>query len=54
MISAPAARLRAVLWGGDTVAPERVADLLRDAGFEDVTLMDRLASGLVPMRARRA
>ncbi len=32
----------------------RAADLLRDAGFEDVTLMDRLASGLVPMRARRA
>jgi SAM-dependent methyltransferase len=49
-----AARLRAVLWGGDTVAPEHVADLLREAGFEDVTLMERLPSGLVPMRARRS
>jgi SAM-dependent methyltransferase len=48
-----AARLRAVLWGGDTVAPEHVAGLLRQAGFEDVALMDRLPNGLVPMRGRR-
>jgi predicted O-methyltransferase YrrM len=49
-----AARLRAVLWGGDTVAPEHVGGLLREAGFADVALMDRLPSGLVPMQARRA
>ena len=48
-----AARLRAVLWGGDTVAPEHIADLLRQAGFDEVALMDRLPSGLVPMQARR-
>ena len=48
-----AARLRAVLWGGDTVAPEHIADLLRQAGFDGVALMDRLPSGLVPMQARR-
>ena len=48
-----AARLRAVLWGGDTVAPEDVADLIREAGFDEVALMDRLPSGLVPMQARR-
>ena len=48
-----AARLRAVLWGGDTVPPERVADLLAEAGFADVLLMPRMPSGLVPMQARR-
>ena len=52
-VRSTAARLRAVLWGGDTVAPEHVAGLLRQAGFADVVLMDRLPSGLVPMRARR-
>jgi SAM-dependent methyltransferase len=49
-----AARLRAVLWGGDTEDPDQVADLLREAGFEDVKLMAPLPSGLVPMQARRA
>ena len=48
-----AARLRAVLWGGDTVAPEHVATLLRQAGFDEVALMDRLPSGLVPMQGRK-
>ncbi|MGZ4270234.1 MAG: SAM-dependent methyltransferase [Solirubrobacteraceae bacterium] len=48
-----AARLRAVLWGGGVVAPERVAELLAEAGFADVVLMGRLAGGLVPMQARR-
>src|SRR5215213_277590 len=43
-----AARLRAVLWGGDTVAPEDVAGFLREAGFDEVVLTDRLSSGLVP------
>jgi predicted O-methyltransferase YrrM len=50
---ATAARLRAVLWGGETPAPERVAQLLEAAGFADVLLMPRLPSGLVPMQARR-
>ena len=47
------ARLRAVLWGGDTVEPERVAGWMEDAGLCEVVLMPRLPSGLVPMRARR-
>jgi hypothetical protein len=50
---AAAARLRAVLWGGDTVAPERIVELLEAAGFGDVVLMPRMPSGLVPMYARR-
>jgi predicted O-methyltransferase YrrM len=48
-----AARLRAVLWGGDTLAPEQVAELLERHGFSDVRLLPRMASGLVPMVARR-
>lgn len=47
------ARLRAVLWGGDTITPERAANLLDQAGFTDVTRFPRLPTGLVPMRARR-
>lgn len=47
------ARLRAVLWGGDTITPERAAQLLDEAGFVDITLFPRLPAGLVPMRARR-
>lgn len=50
---AMAARLRAVLWGGDTLAPEHVAALLDRHGFADVRLFPRMASGLVPMVARR-
>jgi predicted O-methyltransferase YrrM len=50
---AVAARLRAVLWGGDTLEPEVVVELLREHGFADVRLLPRMASGLVPMAARR-
>jgi SAM-dependent methyltransferase len=50
---AVAARLRAVLWGGDAVEPERVAGWMEEAGLCEVVLMPRLPSGLVPMRARR-
>jgi SAM-dependent methyltransferase len=50
---AVAARLRAVLWAGDTVEPERVAEWLDDAGFSEIVLMPGLPNGLVPMRARR-
>jgi SAM-dependent methyltransferase len=48
-----AARLRAVLWGGETSTPEQVGAMLSEAGFADVELMPRLPSGLVPMQARR-
>ncbi|MDP8908214.1 MAG: class I SAM-dependent methyltransferase [Chloroflexota bacterium] len=48
------ARLRAVLWGGDTTTPEQVRDLLDAVGFTEITLFPRLSSGLVPMCARRA
>jgi SAM-dependent methyltransferase len=48
-----AARLRSVLWGGDALAPERVAELLGAAGFTDVAVLDRLPSSLVPLTARR-
>jgi hypothetical protein len=50
---AVAARLRAVLWGGDAVDPKRIAEWLSAAGFCDIVQMPRLPSGLVPMHARR-
>lgn len=50
---AATARLRAVLWAGDTVEPERVGQWMEDAGFCDVTLMPPQPNGLVPMRARK-
>jgi SAM-dependent methyltransferase len=50
---AVAARLRAVLWGGDAPEPESVARVLREHGFADVRLLPRMASGLVPIVARR-
>jgi predicted O-methyltransferase YrrM len=50
---AAAARLRAVLWGGDAPVPEAVAAQLEARGFADVRLLPRMASGLVPMVARR-
>jgi hypothetical protein len=48
-----AARLRAVLWGGDVLSPEGAVSLLEEAGFADVTVLPRLGSGLVPMYGRR-
>lgn len=48
-----AARLRCVLWGGDPLGPEPVVALLDAAGFEDVAVLDRMASSLVPLTARR-
>jgi predicted O-methyltransferase YrrM len=48
-----AGRLRAVLWAGDTVEPQRVAGWMREAGFCEVVLMPRQPNGLVPMRARK-
>jgi SAM-dependent methyltransferase len=50
---AVAARLRAVLWGGDTADPDSIARILEEHGFADVRLLPRLASGLVPIVARR-
>jgi predicted O-methyltransferase YrrM len=50
---ATAARLRAVLWGGGTVEPERVNALLEQHGFENVLLLQRRSSDLVPIVARR-
>jgi predicted O-methyltransferase YrrM len=50
---AVAARLRAVLWGGDTLEPEKVAQLMRHHGFDDIRLLPRMSSGLVPIVARR-
>ncbi len=47
------ARLRAVLWAGDTVEPERVGQWMKDVGLCDVVLMPRMPNGLVPMRARK-
>jgi len=47
------ARLRAVLWAGETVEPERVAEWMEQAGFCEVVLMPRQPNGLVPMRARK-
>lgn len=51
--SAAAARLRAVLWGGDTLEPEQVTALLIEYGYVNVRLLPRMASGLVPMVAQR-
>jgi hypothetical protein len=48
-----AARLRSVLWGGDAVAPERLVALLEAAGFDDISVADRMGSSLVPVSARR-
>jgi SAM-dependent methyltransferase len=48
-----AARLRSVLWGGDALEPTRVAGLLEGAGYTDVAVLDRMASSLVPLTARR-
>jgi SAM-dependent methyltransferase len=50
---AVAARLRAVLWGGDAPEPESVARVLEEHGFTDVRLLPRMAGGLVPIVARR-
>ncbi|MGO9793639.1 MAG: SAM-dependent methyltransferase [Solirubrobacteraceae bacterium] len=50
---ATAARLRAVLWGGDTADPTEVGALLRLHGFETVQLLPRRSSDLVPIIARR-
>jgi predicted O-methyltransferase YrrM len=50
---ATGARLRAVLWGGDTLEPERVGELLDQCGFDDVRLLPRRSSDLVPIVARR-
>ena len=49
-----AARLRATLWGGDAVEPSTVVALLAVAGYVDVTVLDRMRSGLQPIHARRA
>jgi SAM-dependent methyltransferase len=49
-----AARLRASLWGGDALEPERIAAMLDAAGFVDVRVLDRLPSMLQPIHARRA
>jgi SAM-dependent methyltransferase len=48
-----AARLRSVLWGGDALEPARVVGLLEGAGYTDVAVLDRMASSLVPLTARR-
>jgi ubiquinone/menaquinone biosynthesis C-methylase UbiE len=50
---AAAARLRAVLWGGDTMEPEQVAALLIEQGYANVRLLPRMAGGLVPMVGQR-
>lgn len=50
---ATAARLRAVLWGGDTADPTEVGALLSLHGFENVKLLPRRSSDLVPIIARR-
>jgi SAM-dependent methyltransferase len=47
------ARLRATLWSGSSLAPDRVAEALDAAGFGEITRLPRFASGLVPMHARR-
>jgi SAM-dependent methyltransferase len=52
-LAGAAARLRAVLWGGDAPAPDEVSELLAAAGFDDVALGQIPGSTLVPMRARR-
>src|SRR4051794_4823222 len=49
-----AARLRSVLWGGEALAPERVAALLEAEGFSEIAVLDRMPSSLVPLTARRA
>ena len=48
-----AAHLRTVLWGGDVLEPERVAELMTEAGFTEIEELGRMATALVPMRARR-
>jgi hypothetical protein len=48
-----AARLRAVLWGGEPVPPADVESLLVSAGFVEVTAGRIPGSSLVPMQARR-
>ena len=52
-VRSAAARLRSVLWGGDALEPERVAALLEAAGYGDIAVLDRMASSLVPLTARR-
>jgi SAM-dependent methyltransferase len=53
-LASAAARLRATLWGGDAVEPSAVVELLSAAGYVDVTVLDRMRSGLQPVHARRA
>ena len=48
-----AARLRAVLWGGEPVPPADVASMLTAAGFSEVAEGRIPGSSLVPMQARR-
>jgi SAM-dependent methyltransferase len=52
-LASAAARLRATLWGGDAVEPETVVELLERAGYTDITVLDRMRSGLRPIHARR-
>ena len=51
--NATAARLRAVLWGGDTAEPERISELLEQHGFHNVLVLQRRSSDLVPIVAQR-
>jgi SAM-dependent methyltransferase len=53
-LGSAAARLRATLWGGDSIEPEAVVALLERAGYVDIIVLDRLPGGLLPMHARRA
>ena len=46
-------RLRLALWGGGDLAPAEVVAMIEAAGYVDVTAVERQASRLVPMHARR-
>ena len=50
---AAVARLRLALWGGGNIAPAEVLAMIEAAGYVEVTAVERRASRLVPMHARR-
>jgi predicted O-methyltransferase YrrM len=48
------ARLRLILWGGDSLTPDEVVAMIEAAGYVGVTAVPRQSGRLVPMHARRS
>ena len=46
-------RLRLILWGGESLAPDEVVAMVEAAGYFDVTAVPRQSGRLVPIHARR-